>query len=103
MELTTIAGFAAAPLLMVILGWAFNILARIIYGQWNQDMLPNGVKVTIAPLVGVGLGFLTMLTDTYLLNPPLAINIVSWIKYGFAGFLLGAAAIGLNQIQKGGK
>ena len=103
MELTTIAGFAAAPLLTIILGWLFTILARAFYGEWNQEKLENGFKVTIAPIFGMGLGVLAMYSDTILLSPPLQINIVSWVKYCIAGFLLGAAAIGLNQIQRGGK
>ncbi len=102
MELTTIAGYAAGPFLTILLGWLFTITARIFYKEWDQSLIPNGAKVAAAPIVGFGLGVLGMYADTILLNPPLQINIVSWIKYGFAGFLLGALAIGLNEMRKGG-
>jgi hypothetical protein len=103
MELTTIAGFAAGPFLVIFLGWFFTILARTFYGDWDQVLIPNGVKITIAPIVGIGLGIIGMFADTTLLDPPLKITLVSWIKYIMAGFLLGAVTIGLNEMRNGGK
>jgi hypothetical protein len=103
MELTTIAGFAAGPFLTIFLGWLFTILARAFYGDWDQALIPNGAKLTIAPLIGIALGILAMHADTILLSTPLQINIVSWIKYCMAGFLLGAVAIGLNEMRSGGR
>ena len=103
MDLTTIAGFAAGPFLMVILGWFFTLMGRVVYGQWDQAIVPNGAKIVIAPVVGVGLGILGMFADTIIGEPPITVNVVSWVKYCFAGFLLGATAIGLNQMYKGGK
>lgn len=103
MDLTTIAGFASAPLLTYILSWLFTIMAAIVYKEWDQSLIPNGAKVAISPMVGIGLGFLGMLADTELLNPPLVISVVAYIKYGVAGFLLGAAAIGLDMMKKGGQ
>lgn len=81
MELTTIAGYAAGPFLSIFLGWLFTIMARSFYGDWDQALIPNGAKITVAPLIGIGLGILGMYADTTLLDPPLQINVVSWIKY----------------------
>uniref|UniRef100_A0A6M3LD96 Uncharacterized protein n=1 Tax=viral metagenome TaxID=1070528 RepID=A0A6M3LD96_9ZZZZ len=105
MELTTIAGFAAVPFLMVVSGWIFTLLAKLVKGQWDQSLLENGLKITIVPLMGMALGVLAMFADTdpSILNPPLVITTVSWVKYLGAGFMMGAGAIGLNQIQKGGR
>lgn len=103
MELTTIAGFAAGPFLSIFLGWFFMILGRAFYGGWDQSLVPNGLKVTLAPIMGIVLGILAMYADTILLDPALQINIVSWLKYCMAGFLLGAVAIGLNEMRNGGK
>ena len=103
MELTTIAGIAAGPFLAAFLGWLFTLVAGLLFRQWDPTLVPNGAKRVVAPVVGVGLGILAMYADTVLLDPPLSINIVSWIKYCIAGFSLGVLAIGYNELSKGNK
>lgn len=83
-------------LLMVLLGLAFMVM-----GKGDSSTVPNVAKKVIAVGGGISLGILFMFYNQAL-DPAMPINIVTVVKYIFGGLMMGANAIGLDQLLKGG-
>jgi uncharacterized membrane-anchored protein len=86
-------------LLMVLLGFLFMIVAQVFY-KGDQNQIPNEVKKETAVCVGMLVGILFMYYNANLPDTSMTINFVTVIKYLFGGFMMGANAIGLNQLMK---
>jgi hypothetical protein len=83
-------------LLMALLGLLFMLL-----GKGDPSTVPNVEKKLVAVIAGIFLGILFMFYNKAL-DPTLEISIVTLVKYLFGGLMMGANAIGLDQLMKGG-
>ena len=86
-------------LLMVLLGFLFMIIAQMFY-KGDQNLISNEIKKELAVVVGMGIGILFMFYNASIPGTTMVIDFVTVIKYLFGGFMMGANAIGLNQLMK---
>jgi len=84
-------------ILMVLLGLLFMAM-----GRGDASVIPNITKKMIAVGMGIALGILFMFYNMEL-DPQLKPTLTVIIKYVFGGLMMGANAIGLDQLTKGGK
>jgi len=86
-------------LLMVLLGFLFMVIAQMFY-KGDQTLISNEIKKELAVVVGMGVGILFMFYNAAIPGSEVVIDLITVVKYLFGGFMMGANAIGLNQLMK---
>src|SRR3972149_3293401 len=82
-------------IMMVLLGLLFMAM-----GKGEPAAVPNVTKKIIAVVLGIAMGILFMFYNQ-VLDSKMVIDLVTIVKYVFGGLMMGANAIGLDQLPKG--
>jgi hypothetical protein len=85
-----------AFLLTIIAGFIFVLMAK------DNDPTSISNKIKVAVVVGVGtlLGILYLFYLAAIPETAVKVSLVTIVKYVFGGFMMGASAIGINQVWK---
>jgi len=85
-----------AFLLTIVAGFVFVLISK----DNDPASVPNKIKVAVVVGIGTLLGLLYLFYLAAIPETKVAVNLVSIVKYVFGGFMMGATAIGINQVWK---